>query len=158
MTENNEQIKNDVIATGSVRKQLFNAEGILVYDHTDHNLVVTIGKTALATWLATTSPSGAFMSYVGLGTGMTAPTLGDTALQSEFSGGGYSRQVGVLTSSSNVLQNQSTFGPGNGTGSITEAGLFSALTSGTMFARQVFSVVTKGAGDTFILTWQITLN
>jgi hypothetical protein len=157
MQEKNEQ--NDTIKIkGSVRKQLFAEDGSLKYDHTDSNLVVTSGKNYLAAWLAAASQPGEFMSYVGLGTSSTAPAVGQTALVSEFSGGGYSRQVGVLTSSTNTWQNVSTFGPGNGTGAVTEAGLFNISSSGTMFARQVFSAVNKGAGDTLILTWQVTFN
>jgi hypothetical protein len=151
--------KNDGIkVTGHINIKLLGPDGKLKQEVDKSNLVVTVGKAYLATWLAAASQPGEFMSYIALGTGMTAPTVGDTTLQSEFSGGGYSRQVGILTSSTNTWQNQATFGPGNGTGSITEAGLFSTVTSGTMFARQVFSAVNKGAGDTFILTWQVQFN
>lgn len=144
--------------TGHINIKLFGPDGALKQEIDKSNLVVTVGKSYLATWLAAATQSTEFMSYIGLGTGMTAPVVGNTTLQSEFSGGGYFRPVGVLTSSTNTWQNQATFGPGNGTGAITEAGLFSTVTLGTMFARQVFSVVTKGAGDTFILTWQVSFN
>lgn len=157
MAETNE-VKNVIEIKGSVRKQLFDENGILKLDQTDHNLIVTVGKNFLAAWIAAASQSGEFMSYVGLGTGNTAPTIGDTALQTELSGGGYSRQIGTLTSSTNTWQNVDTFGPGNGTGALTEAGLFSTVTSGTMFARQVFSTVNKLSGDTLIVTWQVTFS
>jgi hypothetical protein len=77
-------------------------------------------------------------------------SIGDSNLQTPLP----TRVQGTLTTpgSINVWQNVATFGPGVDTGAITEAGLFSASSSGTMFARQVFSVVNKGAGDTFILT------
>jgi hypothetical protein len=65
--------------------------------------------------------------------------------------------AGNLSSSTNVWQNQATFGPGVNTGAITEAGLFSASSGGTMFARKVFGVYTKEAGDTVVFTWQITI-
>lgn len=154
MSEKNETIQ----LKGSVRKQLFDEKGIIKFDQTDKNLIVTVGKSYLAAWLAAASQSGEFMSYMGLGTGNTAPVIGNTTLQSELSGGGYSRQVGTLTSSANVWQNQDTFGPGNGTGALTEAGLFSAVTSGTMFARQVFSVINKLSGDTLVITWTVTFS
>jgi hypothetical protein len=157
MAETNE-VKNVISITGSVRKQLFDENGVLKLDQTDHNLIVTVGKSYLAAWIAAASQSGEFMSYMGLGTGNTSPTTGDTTLENELSGGGYSRQVGTLTSSSNVWQNVDTFGPGNGTGALTEAGLFSTVTSGTMFARQVFSTINKGSGDTLVITWQVTFS
>lgn len=143
---------------GSVHVQLFDEAGKLKQEHEDHNLIVTVGKSYLATWLTAATQSTEFMSYIALGTGSTAPASGDTALQTELSGGGYSRVQGTLSSSSNVWQNQATFSPGNGTAAITEAGIFSASTSGTMFARQTFSVYNKAAGDTLIVTWTVTLS
>ncbi len=143
---------------GSVHVQLIGSDGKVKQEHTKHNLIVTVGKSYLATWLAAATQSGEFMSYMGLGTGTTSPAAGNTTLETEFSGGGYSRQQGTLTASSNVWQNVCTFSPGNGTGAITEAGLFSASTSGTMFARQTFSAYNKAAGDTLIITWTVTLS
>jgi len=153
MTELNSSVK----LTGSVRKQLIDENGVVKYDHTDHNLVVNVGLAYVATWLTAASQAGYFMQYVGLGTSATAPTAGDTALNAEFSGGGYSRQVGTLTSpSSAVWQSVSTFSPGNATGAIQEAGLFSTVTSGTMFAHTLTGTLNKGPLDTLVLTWQVT--
>jgi len=44
------------------------------------------------------------------------------------------------------------------TGNVTEAGIFSANVAGTLLARQVFGVITKAAGDSLQVTWQITLS
>lgn len=150
---------NDVIKlSGSVSVKLIGPDGQVKQQHTDHNLVVTVGKSYLAAWLAAASQSGEFMTFVGLGTNSSGPVSGDTALGAEFSGGGYSRSDGTLSSASNVWTNTATFSPGNGTGAITEAGLFSASTSGTMFARQVFSVYNKAAGDTMVIVWSVTFS
>ncbi len=51
-----------------------------------------------------------------------------------------------------------TFGAGVSIGSLTEAGLFNALTGGTMLCRTVYATVTKGASDTVVLTWTVTIN
>lgn len=156
-----EEMKDSLKITGSVRKQLFNSEGVLIYDHTDKNLVVTIGKSFLATWLTAATQATSFMSWIGLGTGSTAPVVGNTDLQTPLA----TRVQGTLSTpgSTNIWQNVATFGPGVDTGAITEAGLFSTnwtspTPAGTMFARQTFGVVNKGATDTFQLTWQLTLN
>src|SRR5579863_2348408 len=90
-------------ATGMVTIKIYGPDGKLKHEQCNPNLIVTAGKNYLASWLATTSPAGGFMSYVALGTGTATPTLGDTALQSELSGGGYSRVVGTLSSSTNVV-------------------------------------------------------
>lgn len=152
MEKLNEQIK----LSGSVNVRLIGADGQIKQEHTDHNLVVTVGKNFLAAWIAAASQAGQFMQYVGLGTNSSGPASGDTALGAELSGGGYSRSAGTLSSSTNVWTNTATFAPGNGTGAITEAGLFTAATVGTMFARQVFSVYNKAAGDTLIVVWNVT--
>ncbi len=150
----NESIK----LTGSVNIKLIGPDGMIKQEQTDHNLVVTVGKTYLAAWLAAASQAGEFMSYVALGTVQTGPASGDTALNAESVVGGYSRVVGTLSSSSNVWTNTATFPPGNGTDAIKEAGLFTAVTSGTMFAHQTFNVFNKGAADTMIIVWSVTFS
>jgi hypothetical protein len=52
----------------------------------------------------------------------------------------------------------SSFEAGDGTGAVTEAGLFNAATGGDMLCRTVFSVVNKAADDTMAITWTITLS
>jgi hypothetical protein len=151
-----ESLKENIKLTGSVSVKLIGSDGVVKQEHTDHNLVVTVGKSYLAAWLV--SASGAFMPYIGLGTGVSGPASGDTTLGAELSGGGYSRVLGTLTSASNVWTNTVTFAPGNGTAAITEAGIFSAATSGTLFAHQVFPVYNKQAGDTMVIVWNVSFN
>lgn len=147
-------IKEDKVLKGHITVKVFDEHGNLKEYRDLDNVVVTIGKSYLATWLTAATQSGYFMQYIGLGTGTNAASASDTSLQTELS----TRAAGMLTSSTNVWQNQATFGPGIDTGAITEAGLFSASSGGTMLARQVFPVVNKGASDSLQLTWQITLS
>jgi hypothetical protein len=160
MTETDKNIMQDGIKLkGRVTRQLFDEAMKLVYEDISDNLVVTSGIDYLATWLTASTQSTPFMSYMALGTGNTAPVVGNTALQSELSGGGYSRVQGTLTNPSpNIWQNVTTFGPGNGTGALTEAGIFSTSTLGTMLARNVFSTINKASGNTLIITWQISIS
>ena len=138
---------------GNVRIKLFDQDGNLKDERCNPNLIVTVGKNYLAAWLAAASQAGEFMTYIGLGTGTNAAAPGDVDLQTPLA----TRVDGTLTSSLNVWQNVAVFTAGVDTGAITEAGLFSASSSGTMFARQVFSVINKGAADSLQITWQITL-
>ena len=139
---------------GHIIAKLFDKAGNLKDIRDIDNLVVTVGKNYLATWLAAASQAGEFMSYIGVGTGTNSPTAGDTDLQTPLS----TRVQGTLSSSSNVWQNVASFGAGVDTGAITEAGLFSVSSSGTLFARQTFSVINKGANDTLQITWQVTFS
>ncbi len=115
------------------------------------NTIVTVGKNFLANWLTTLQASG-FMPWQGTGTGATGAAAGDTDLETPLP----TRVNGVLANTNNVLENQASFGPGVNTGAWTEAGMFSASSGGTMFSRQTFGIVTKEAGDTIVITWQIT--
>jgi hypothetical protein len=147
-------IKDEKQLKGHITVRVFDEHGALKDFRDLDNVIVTVGKTYMAAWLAAASQAGMFMQYIGLGTGTNAASASDTDLQTALS----TRVAGALTSSTNVWQNQATFGPGVDTGAITEAGLFSASSGGTMLARQVFPVVNKGASDSLQLTWQITLS
>ena len=139
---------------GHINLKLYDKNMKLKSEVDKDNVVVTVGKNFLATWLAAATQSTEFMNYVQLGTGTTAAAAGDTDLETPLS----PRVAGTLSSSTNVWTNQATFAPGVATGAITESGLFSALTSGTMFARQTFPVQNKLAGDTIVFTWNVTLS
>jgi hypothetical protein len=147
-------MNNEVITVkGRIKFDLFDSTGKLKDSREINNVVVTVGKNFLAAWLAAASQAGYFMQYIGLGTGTNAANSADTALQTELA----TRVAGTLSSSTNVWQNQATFGAGVNTGAITEAGIFSASAAGTLLARQVFGVINKAAGDSLQITWQITL-
>lgn len=148
-------IKETMKATGHINFKLFDANGNLKDERDIKNVVVTVGKAYMATWLAAATQSDYFMEFVGLGTGTNAASAGDTALQTEI---GTRATATISAPGGAVWQSLSTFGAGVNTGAITEAGIFSASTSGTMLARQVFSVINKGAGDSLQVTWQITIS
>jgi hypothetical protein len=50
-----------------------------------------------------------------------------------------------------------TFGAGQSTGAVTEAGIFNDATAGTMLCRTVFDVINKGALDTLVITWKVAV-
>lgn len=138
-------------ATGNVFYTLIDQNGEVKETREIKNLVVTVGKNHVASVLAESPASTTFMPYIAIGTGTTGAVVGDTALQTESS-----RKIGAKSSSTNVWQNTVTFAAGEGTGAITEAGLFSAVSGGTMLCRQTFSPINKSATDLLIVTWQVT--
>lgn len=117
------------------------------------NLIVTAGKSYIASRMVGTSAS--VIGYMALGTGTASAVVGDTALGSEISGS--RTALTSYTSSGAVATAVATFGAGVGTGAVTEAGLFNASTAGTMLCRTVFSVVNKGANDSMTITWTQTI-
>ena len=139
---------------GHINLKLYDKEGNLKSEVDKHNVITTVGKQFMAAWLAATSQALPFMNYMGLGTGTAGAQASDTALDTPTG----TRVAGSLSSSGAIWTNQVTFGPGISTGAITEAGIFSANTGGTMMARQSFPVQNKLAGDTIVFTWNITLS
>ena len=116
------------------------------------NLVVTDGKEYVASRMKDTTKAA--MSHMAIGTGSTAAAASNAALGSEAN-----RQSLTSTSVSGaVVTYVATFGPGNGTGAITEAGLFNASSSGDMLCRTVFAVVNKGGSDSMTITWSVTVS
>ena len=116
------------------------------------NLVVTDGKEYVASRMKDTSKSS--MSHMGIGTGSTAAAAGDSAL-----GGQVDRNALTSTTvSGSAVTYVATFGAGEGTGAITEAGLFNASSAGDMLCRTVFAVVNKGASDSMTITWAVAVS
>jgi hypothetical protein len=154
------EMQETIKLKGSVNIRLIGPDGVVKQEQTDHNLVVTVGKSYLASYLlpGNHNTGTEFAQFVALGTLQTGPASGDTALGAESVVAGYSRVAGTLSSAPNVWTNTATFAPGNGTDAIKEAGLFSLASVGTMFAHQTFNVFNKGAADTLIIVWSVTFS
>jgi hypothetical protein len=116
------------------------------------NLVVSVGKTYIASRMVGTSAT--VMSNMAIGTGTTAPAAGDTTLGTEAG----RVALASFTSSGATVTATATFPAGTGTGAITEAGIFNAGSAGTMLCRTTFPVVNKAAGDSIAITWVVTVS
>ena len=94
------------------------------------------------------------MSHMAVGTGSSAAAAGNTALGSEVD----RNALASTTVSGADISYVATFAAGEGTGALTEAGLFNASSSGTMLCRTVFAVVNKGVADSMTITWTVTVS
>lgn len=118
---------------------------------TGHNLVTTVGKEKLIErQLAAPATEGP--KYLAIGTGGVEAKISDTTLGAEVK----RKEATVRSVAANVLTLSVTFGPGEGEGEIKEAGSLSAAAVGTLFARFVFAVVNKAAGDSLEIKWTLT--
>jgi hypothetical protein len=148
------QAKRDGLKVrANVHARLYGADGQLKAERVGHNLVVTTGLQHIADQLSS-SPGGAAMSHMAIGTGATAAAAGDTTLQTEID----RNSLTSRTDSGAVVTYVGTWNAGDGTGAITEYGIFNAASSGTMLARFVDSVINKGASDTLVVTWTVTFS
>jgi len=140
-----------VEVAGKLSIVLTTADGMVKDSRELNNLIVQVGKNYLAGGVIG-SLAQPFIQMA-LGTGTTAATTSDTALQTQLA-----RQAFTTASmAANVATVSTTFDAGAATGSLTEAGIFNAATAGVMLSRVVFSVVNKAATDVLTITWSITI-
>jgi hypothetical protein len=125
-------------------------DGKIKQTETVHNLITTAGRNELVNrW----DDGTAQPTHMAIGTGATAAAAGDTTLQTELDRNALTSRVAAT----NVITMVGDWAAGDGTGAITEAGVLSAASNGTLFSRAVFSVINKAAGDTLQITWTYTL-
>ena len=136
---------------GSLEVKLLDESGTLKDIRNVSNLVVAVGKDVIASRLV--GNTIAIPSYMAVGSSSTAAATSQTALGGELG----RATLDSTTRTSNTIAYAATFGAGTGTGTLTEAGIFNAASSGNMLCRTVFSTVTKAAGDTVVITWNITI-
>ena len=133
---------------GKLKIQLIR-DGKVIQEEKVNNVIVTTGKSLVATLV---SGSGTSFSHMAIGTGSTSEVVGDSSLETE---------AGRVTLTSkattnNVISYIGDFPAGTGTGTITEAGILNASSSGTMLNRATFSSVNKTASDALKITWDVT--
>jgi len=116
------------------------------------NLIVDTGLDFIASRMSGTSEN--VMSHMAVGTGSTAAAAADTALGTELD----RNALTSTTVTDNAIAFVCSWAAGDGTGSLTEAGLFNASSAGTMLCRTVFGTVTKAADDSMTITWTITVS
>lgn len=128
---------------------LYGPDGGIKDERFIRNTVTTAGKNGAADQILA-APSLGKPTHMAIGTGSPAATLLGTeidrnALTSKTRAGAVVTMVG-------------DWAAGDGTGAITEAGLFDVVTANTvnMWCSQSFSVINKAAGDTLSITWTLT--
>jgi hypothetical protein len=142
--------------SGKVDIVLRKNDGSVKDKRTIKNLVVNTGLAFIISRMVGTSKN--VMSHMAVGSGTTAAAAGDTALETQIDSRVSLDSTTISGSNNEKVVYVATFDPGEGTGAVTEAGIFNASTSGDMLCRTVFAVVNKAADDTMEITWTITLS
>jgi hypothetical protein len=129
------------------------------YGVVGYRVVTTAGVTAMSTSFQTPASPGNFF-YHGLGTGNTAENASDTQLVTEITTAynpDSTRPAGthVAGGSANIYRSVGTVTV-DGSAAVTEHGVFSAASAGTLLDRTVFSVVNLSSGDSFVATYELT--
>ena len=116
------------------------------------NLVVTTGKNFVSSRMKDTTKAA--MSHMEIGSGTTSAAAGQTTLVTAVD----RNALTSTTVTNNTIIYVCTWAAGDGTGAITESGLFNASSGGDMLCRTVFAVVNKGSADAMTITWTITVS
>lgn len=136
--------------SSNVKVELFDSLGNLKDTRETHNAVHANAKNGTADQLLA-APSLNKPTHTAIGTGTHTPpaNLGTELDRNAFTS---------KTRSTNVVTTITDWAAGDGTGAITEAGIFDAAAAGNVWLSTTFSVVNKGALDTLKITWTITVN
>jgi hypothetical protein len=136
--------------TGALSIVITDPDGKVKDSREVKNLVVSVGKTFIASRM--TGTGAAVMSHMAIGSGTVAAVVADSALGTELA------RVALTSANSSgpIATYVANFPAGTGTGAVTESGIFNASTAGTLLCRTVFAVVNKGADDSMSITWQVT--
>jgi len=110
------------------------------------NTVTTAARNGAADQLLA-APSLGKPTHMAVGSG----TPSGTALGTELD----RNALTTKTRAGAVVTMTATWGPGDGTGAITESGIFDAASAGNMWCSSSFAVVNKGAGDTVSVSWTL---
>lgn len=149
------KLTDDLKIKGRVRITVTHADGSRDVGEYE-NLVVNAGKAAIARALY--DPTFAVrVAYVEVGTGITAPAAGDTALETSA----YRKALSSGNSSGAVVSLAGYLNLTETSGAFKEAGLFIGGTStpgsGTLLSRVAIDK-TKTTSDTMTVEWEITIS
>jgi hypothetical protein len=141
-----------VNVTGRLKISRLNERGDELEVREVKNLIVAVGKNVITSRLV--GNTTAIPSHMAVGTSNTAATTAQTALGTEVG-----RVVlDSTTRTNNSIAYVATFPAGTGTGTLTEAAILNASSSGDMLCRTNFNAVNKAAGDVIVITWNVTIS
>lgn len=132
---------------GHIRAELRDAKGLLKELREVDNVFTTVGSQHVADQMASSSDE-AVMSHMAIGTNTTTLTAGDTALGTQLDRNALTSFTQGTAGNANKVVYLGDWAAADGTGAITEAGIFNSSTAGTMLCATTFSVINKGASDT----------
>lgn len=139
---------------GTVSITLTDKDGNIKDQRTFPNLIVTTGKSYITSRMSSNTTS--VMGWIAVGTNNTSPAAGDTTLNTEIYRAATTVSGG--TPSTSTVLYETLLGPGQGTGTLVEAGIFNNSSGGTMLARTTFAAIVKGVSDSLNISWTVTVS
>jgi hypothetical protein len=152
----NKNLTEHVARKGRLHIELFSSDGKLKEERNIDNLMTNAGEAHIADQLAS-APDESAMSHMAIGTGTTAPTSADTALEFQIDRNALTSRTQGAAGDDNDIIYVGDWAAADGTGAITEAGILNSSADGTLLARATFAAINKGAADTLKITWTVTI-
>ncbi len=145
---------------------VFDKDGNIKQSHYGEDLITSAGKAAIPALILKDVTSVSGYDFIAIGSGATAASTGDTALEAEADRAGGTGTRVTTTVTNDTAQLVYVFSSGNpgglngtstGTQAIEESGLFSELTGGVLLCRQTFNAlnIDWDGGDSLSITWKV---
>lgn len=149
-------VNDSIKAKGTLQLTLIDENGNIKQQH-ENNLVVNVGLAYIASRMKDATDT--VMSHMAIGSGTTAAAAADSSLGTQLSTRVALDSTNLVTTvaDNDSVQYIATFGAGQSTGAVTEAGIFNSSTAGTQLCRTVFPVINKGELDTLVITWKVAV-
>lgn len=152
-------LNDNIRVSGDVNIVVTDEDGNFKYGRDIPNLVTTTGKNHISARIAGvltgSTQEGKTISHVGFGISASIPTIADTNLGSAL-GARIPVSSVIHTAGTNTIIVSASF-TGHA-GDITEAGMFTELTGGTLVCRTTFNSVPVLATDGLAIIWTLTIN
>lgn len=140
---------------GAFQIALYDLDGKELKKQLVNNTVVLIGRAwVLKQLISSQHVTGQNVSYMGVGSGLVAPTTADTDL-----GGAVTRRALDSVDSTNVTANppnwsaQCTFATNEANTTLGEVAIFNSNSMGTMLARATFASFVKATSNTLGISY-----
>lgn len=120
------------------------------------NLVVNSGLAFIISRMAGTGKP--LMSHMALGSSTVPSAANQTDLVATLGAREALDSTTIVGDNNEKVRYVCSFEAGEGTGAVTEAGVFNAASGGDMLCRTVFGVINKAADDSMVITWTVSLS
>lgn len=138
---------------GQVNLVLRGPDGAIKDQRVTDNQIQQAGDKHVADQMS--DQGDAAMSHMAIGTGSGQATS-DTTLATESDRNALDSTTQGTGGDDNDVVYVGAWAAGDGTGAITEAGIFNDASAGDMLCYADFSAINKAAGDTLEITWTLT--
>ncbi len=147
------KMKTHMGIIGKMHLKLFDKDGNLKEERFHTNTVTELGDAHVADQMADSGEAALGFMAVGTGSGQTSASTG-LAVQLDINALTSTTQ-GAAAADNDVVY-VGDWAAGDGTGAITEAGIFLASNNTSLNYYADFAVINKLAADTLQITWTVT--